>query len=65
MAQRLTQPMFAPATPEVDELRVARYRALLALGRYRRSGAEVAAAILKRERLVHARPPWAGLRFKG
>ena len=65
MGQRLPPPFFDPATPEVDELRVARYRALLALGRYRRSGAEVAAAILKREMIVHARPPWALRPFKG
>ena len=65
MGHRLTQPVFDPATPEVDELRVARYRALLALGKYRRSRAEVAAAILKREVIVHARPPWSLRPFKG
>ncbi len=65
MGHRLTQPVFDPATPEVDELRVARYRALLALGKYRRSRAEVAAAILKREVIVHARRPGSLRPFKG
>jgi len=38
---------------------------LLALGQYRRSRAEVAAAILKREMIVHARPRWAVRPVKG
>ena len=65
MGQRLADTVFARASPDVDELRVARYRALLALGRYHRSGAEVADAILKREMVVHPRPPWALRPVKG
>jgi len=65
MGHRLTLPVFDPATPDVDEVRVARYRALLAVGGYRRSGSEVAEAILKRELVVHARPPWPCRPFKG